>query len=63
MGGGVHNADDRVYFLYLLCLDVVLVRTVQRLWRRLLDVDRLRLRIREMQLDDRGDLGNRDLWR
>ena len=51
MGGGVYNADHRFYFQYFLCLEIVLVRAVQRLWGRLFDVDRLRLRIREMQLD------------
>ena len=61
MGGGVDHADHRVHFRYLFRLEVVLVRAVQRLWGRLFDVDRLRLRIREMQLDDWGDLGDRDL--
>ena len=61
MGCGVHNADNRVDFRYLFRLEIVLNRAVEGLWRRLFDVDRLR--IREMQLDDLGDLGNRDLWR
>ena len=61
MGGGVHNADNRVDFRYLFRLDVVLVCTVEGVLRRLLDVDWLR--IREMQLDDRGDMGDGDLRR
>ena len=61
LGGGVDNADNRVHFQYLLGLQIILVRAVQRFWGRLLNVDRLR--IREMELDDGGDLGNRDLWR
>ena len=61
MGGGVHNADDRYHFRYLFRLNVVFVCAVQELWRRLFDVDWLR--IRELELNDGGDLGNWDLWR
>ena len=63
MGGRVHHAHHRVDFRYLFRLEVVLVCTVQRVLGRLFDVDWLRLRIREMQLDDWGDLGDRNLRR
>ena len=63
MGGGVDDADDRVHFRYLLRLDKVFIGAVQGFWRRLFDVDRLRLRIRELDLDDGGDLGNWDFRR
>ena len=61
MRGRVHHAHNRVDFRYLFRLEIVLVRTVEGVLRRLLDVGRLR--IREMQLDDRGDLGNGDFRR
>ena len=61
MCGRVHHAHNRVDFRYLFRLEIVLVRTVEGVLRRLFDVDVLR--IREMQLDDRGDLGVRDFRR
>ena len=63
MGGGVDDADERVHFRYLLRFDEVLKGAVQGFWWRLFDVDRLWLRIRELDLDDGGDLGNRDFRR
>ena len=61
MGGRVHHAHHRVDFRYLLRLDEVLVCTVEGVLRRLFDVDVLR--IWEMQLDDRGNLGDGDFRR
>ena len=61
MGGRVHHAHHRVDFRYLFRLEEVLEGTVEGVLRRLLDVDWLW--IREMQLDNRGDLGDGDLRR
>ena len=61
MRAGVDNADNRVHFRDVFCLEIVFKGGVQGFWRRLLDVDRLRLR--KLDLDDGGDLGNRKLWR
>ena len=61
MRGRVHHAHNRVDFRYLFHLEEVLVCTVEGVLRRLFDVDVLR--IWEMQLDDRGNLGDGDFRR